>query len=306
MTILLLGGGGQLGQTFVEDGGLAAIDRLAIATRSGFLNGERCAQAELADPASLEALLEGLRPAIIINVAAYTAVDQAEQEEGLALSINGEALAVIGGWAAKHGALVLHYSTDYVFDGASATPYAPDAPTAPLGAYGRSKLAGEQALAGSGAAHMIMRTGWVYSPHGRNFLLTMLRLGRERDELRVVADQVGAPTSTGLIVKASLAAIERWLSASADQRRLLEGTYHLVASGQTSWHGFAEAIMERAAANELIERTPVVLPISSADFPAAAPRPAYSVLDNTDFIRTFGFELPSWKQGLDQVLQQLR
>lgn len=305
MTILLLGGAGQLGQTFVEDGGLAAIDRLAVATRSGSLNGERCAQADLADPVSLKALLEGLSPAIIINAAAYTAVDQAEQEEDLAMRINGEALAVIGQWAAKRGALVLHYSTDYVFDGAGTTPYAPDAPTAPLGAYGRSKLAGEQALAGSGAAHMIMRTGWVYAPHGSNFLLAMLRLGRERDEIRVVADQIGAPTSTDLIVQASMAAIDRWLGASPEKRHRLEGIHHLVASGQTSWHGFAEAIMQQASARGLIAKAPNVIPTTTAEFPTPAARPAFSVLDNADFIRTFGFELPNWEQGLDQVLQQL-
>ena len=305
MTILLLGGSGQLGATFIDDGALASLDRLVIATRSGTLDGKPCAQADLADPTSLKVLLEGVNPAIVINAAAYTAVDRAEDEEALATQINADAVALLGQWAARRGALVVHYSTDYVFDGASATPYAVDAPTAPLGAYGRSKLAGERALIKSGAAHLIFRTAWVYAPHGKNFLLTMLRLAAERDELRVVDDQIGAPTSTALIVEGTLAALDRWLHAPPRNRARFEGIHHLVAGGQTSWHGFAVAIVERAVALGLLSKAPRVSAISTADFPTPAPRPAYSVLDSHGFASMFELELPGWEQGLDPVLQHL-
>jgi len=209
MKILLLGANGQLGRSFVEDGGLAARGELLVATRDGTLwDGERAEAVDLAAP-GVDALLDRLRPDVIVNAAAYTAVDRAEQEEALALHVNGEAVGELGKWAAAHDALVLHYSTDYVFDGSAKLPYPVDAPTGPLGAYGRSKLAGEAALRASGADHLILRTAWVYAPHGHNFLRTMLRLGAEREELRVVADQYGAPTSTAVIVRASLARLRQ-------------------------------------------------------------------------------------------------
>lgn len=261
--------------------------------------------ADLAVPANLPSLLNRVRPDVIVNAAAYTAVDRAEQEPGLATRINGEAVGVLGNWAAVHGALVIHYSTDYVFDGAQSQPYAVDAMTAPLGAYGRSKLAGEQALRDSGADHLILRTAWVYAAHGQNFLRTMLRLGGERDELRVVADQHGAPTDTALIVRASLAALDRWQQADPLQRQQLSGTHHLVASGTTTWHGFATAIFEQAAAHGLIARKPRVIPIVSADFPTPAVRPAWSLLDNSGFQRHFEFPLSNWQQGLDDVMRHL-
>lgn len=305
MSVLLLGGNGQLGQTFVEDGGLRSLDRLVVATRTGWMNDQRCEQVNLADPISLQVLLETLSPSIIVNSAAYTAVDRAEEEEDLATRVNGEAPGVIGRWAARRGALVLHYSSDYVFDGTSRDAYRPDSPVAPLNAYGRSKLAGERALAQSGAAHMTLRTGWLYSKHGHNFLLTMLRLGAERNEIRVVADQIGTPTSTGLVVRASLAAIDCWLAQPSDKRPLVEGVHHLVASGRTSWHGFAEAIFERARQCGLIGRAPRTIAISSREFPSTAPRPAFSVLDNTGFSDCFGFYLPGWESELDLVIDQL-
>jgi dTDP-4-dehydrorhamnose reductase len=180
-----------------------------------------------------------------------------------------------------------------------------DAPTAPLGAYGRSKLAGEQALRDSGAAHFIFRTAWVYAPHGHNFLRTMLRLGAERDELRVVADQVGAPTSTALIVAGTLAALDAWLAIGPAQRRALEGTHHLVAGGHTSWHGFASAIFDGAHARGLLARKPHVAAIATTDYPTPARRPAWSVLDNTGFARRFGYALPDWQTGLRGVLDAL-
>lgn len=307
MKILLLGANGQLGRTLVEGGGLAARGDLVVATRDGTLSGnqQRCEVANLAEPATLTALLDRVTPDVIINAAAYTAVDRAEQEEALATRVNGEAVGVLGRWAKTHGALVVHYSTDYVFDGSQSQPYAVDAPTGPLGAYGRSKLAGEHALRDSGADHLIFRTAWVYAAHGQNFLRTMLRVGADRDELRVVADQHGAPTDTGLIVNASLAALDHWQLADAAQRARLRGMHHLVASGSTSWHGFASAIFEQALAAGLIARAPNVVPISTADYPTPARRPAWSLLDNRGFQQQFGFALPDWQQGLREVMRQL-
>ncbi|TPG48673.1 dTDP-4-dehydrorhamnose reductase [Rhodanobacter glycinis] len=306
MRILLLGANGQLGRTFLEHAGLATRGELIAASRDGVLwHGGHGEVADLADPASLPALLDRVQPQLIINAAAYTAVDRAEQEEALATRVNGEAVGVLGTWAAAHAALVLHYSTDYVFDGSQSQPYAVDAPTGPLGAYGRSKLAGEQALRGSGADHLTFRTAWVYAAHGHNFLRTMLRLGAEREELRVVADQHGAPTDTALIVNASLAALDRWQLASATQRRELVGTHHLVASGATSWHGFASAIFEQATEQGLLARAPRVVAIGSAEFPTPAVRPAWSLLDNRDFQQLFDFQLPDWQHGLHDVMHRL-
>lgn len=307
MKILLLGANGQLGRTFLLDDGLAARGHLVAATRDGTITGsDRNAEvADLSDPASLPAMLDRVAPHVIVNAAAYTAVDRAEQEESLATRVNGEAVGVIGEWAARHDALVIHYSTDYVFDGGQSTPYATDAPTAPLGAYGRSKLAGEQALAASGADHLIFRTAWVYAAHGQNFLRTMLRLAADRDELRVVADQHGAPTDTSLIVQGTLAALDRWSQASAAGRQALGGVHHLVASGATTWHGFASAILEQASTAGLIAKLPRVLAIGSAEFPTPAARPAWSLLDNRGFAQQFGLALPDWQAGLRHVLQQL-
>ena len=307
MKILLLGANGQLGQTFVQHGGLAERGALVLATRDGQLShGGRGEMAELASPQTLPALLDRVQPDVIVNAAAYTAVDRAEQEPELAHRVNAEAVGVIGSWAAAHGALVVHYSTDYVFDGSQSRPYAVDASTGPLGAYGRSKLAGEQALQGSGADYLTFRTAWVYAAHGHNFLRTMLRLGAEREELRVVADQHGAPTDTGLIVAASLAALDRWLRADTSQRQPFIGTHHLVASGATTWHGFASAIFEQATALGVIARPPRVIPISSAEFPTPAARPAWSLLDNSGFQRCFGFPLADWQHGLRDVMQEIR
>jgi dTDP-4-dehydrorhamnose reductase len=304
--ILLLGANGQLGRTFLDHGGLAARGELTIATRDGALaHGGHGETADLSIPASLPALLDRVRPEVIVNAAAYTAVDRAEQEEALATRVNGEAVGALGRWAAAHGALLIHYSTDYVFDGSQSQPYAVNAPTGPLGAYGRSKLAGEQALRDSGADHLTFRTAWVYAAHGHNFLRTMLRLGAERDELRVVSDQHGAPTDTGLIVDGTLAALDRWLQSDSAQRRALAGTHHLVAGGATSWHGFASAIFEQAVALGVLARLPRVVPISSAEFPTPAVRPAWSLLDNGGFRQHFDFPLPDWQHGLHDVMRRL-
>lgn len=306
MNILLLGANGQLGRSFLEQGSLANRGSLMTATRDGRrFDGAKADVADLSQPESLLPLLDRHRPRIIVNAAAYTAVDRAESEESLATRVNGDAVGVIGQWAANNDALVVHYSTDYVFNGDATTPYAPDAQTNPLGAYGRSKLAGEQALANSGAQHLLLRTAWVYAPHGQNFLRTMLRLAAEREELRIVADQQGSPTDTRLIVAATLAALETWQNADGKRRQELNGTYHLAASGHTTWHGFATAILQEAKVRGLLTRVPKVIPITTAEFPTPAKRPAWSVLDTTSFQRQFSYPLADWQQGLRHVIDTL-
>lgn len=306
MNILLLGANGQLGRSFVEQGSLAGLGPLICASRDGQrFDGVNIEIANLAQPETLPTLLDRIKPQVIVNAAAYTAVDRAESEEALAHCVNGEAVGQLGEWAHSHGALVVHYSTDYVFDGSAAHPYAEDASTAPLGAYGRSKLAGEQALRASGAQHFIFRTAWVYAAKGQNFLRTMLRLGAERDSLRVVADQRGVPTPTKVIVDGTIAALQHWLAATRHERDHLEGTYHLVTRGETSWHGFASAIFELAQTHGILDRQPLVEAITTAEFPTPAKRPAYSVLDASCFQERFAVTLPLWRDGLKAVMYEL-
>jgi len=298
MRILVLGAGGQLGHELRR--ALAPLGELAVATRDGALgDGSQGLAADLADAASLARALDRAQADLVVNAAAYTAVDRAEDEPALADRINGRAPGEIGDWAAAHGARVIHYSTDYVFDGRATRPYREDDATAPLGVYGDSKLGGERALAASGARHLVLRTAWVYAARGHNFLRTMLRLARERDELRVVADQVGAPTPAHWLADATARIASRWSARGED------GVYHLAAAGQCSWHGFAEAIVDGAARSGLLERAPRVVAIATADFPTRARRPAYSVLDGGRVERAFGIERPDWRAGLDEVLAQL-
>ncbi len=303
MKILLLGANGQLGRTFLDDGGLAARGQLIAASRDGVLSqGGHGEVADLSAPSTLNALLDRVKPALIVNAAAYTAVDRAETEVELANRVNGEAVGMLGRWAAQHDARVIHYSTDYVFDGKQSDPYTTAATPAPIGVYGHSKLLGEVALRDSGCRHLILRTAWVYAAHGQNFLRTMLRLGGDRDELRVVADQHGAPTDTTLIVRASLAALDRWMSPGSER---IASTHHLVSSGATTWHAFADMIFDQAIATGLMTRRPKVTAIPSADFPTPAERPAWSLLDNSKFQRDFHFVLPDWQTGLREVMQKL-
>lgn len=302
--VLVLGGNGQVGFELLEH--LAPLGELTVATRDGRLpGGIGCARADLATPGSVAALVESMRPDIIVNAAAYTAVDRAEDEPDIALRVNGLALAEIGAAAVDAGALVVHYSTDYVFAGDGTRPYREDDATVPRSAYGESKLAGEQALADSGAAHMIFRTAWVYGARGGNFLRTMLRVGAERKELSVVDDQHGAPTPAPLIAAVTAQVLGRWLATPAASRSGLCGIYHLASAGQCSWHGFAQAIFQRAVDAGLLPAAPQLHAISSAGYPAKAQRPAYSVLDGGRLQRTFGLHLPDWRQGLDRVIAEL-
>ncbi|MEO5629929.1 MAG: dTDP-4-dehydrorhamnose reductase [Thermomonas sp.] len=292
MKVLLLGGNGQVGRELRRS--LPELGELIVATRSGE-GAEAIADFDRLDP--LAALIENLAPDVVVNAAAYTAVDKAETDAEAAFRINAEAPSVIARACAASGALFVHYSTDYVFDGQATQPYREDDATGPLGVYGTSKLAGEQAIRDSGARHAILRTAWVYAAHGKNFLLTMLRLAGERDELRVVADQVGAPTPASFIAEATAALLRHGVAQS--------GTWHLTTQGETSWHGFASAIMEEAHDLGLLQQVPRVLPITTAGYPTPARRPAYSVLDTTRLQQDFGISPPDWREGLTQTLRQL-
>lgn len=292
MKLLLLGGNGQVGRELRRT--LPSLGELVVATRDGV---GADAVADFDAPGSLAALVERFAPDVVVNAAAHTAVDAAETEREAAFRVNAEAPAAIAEACAARDALLLHYSTDYVFDGSGARPYREEDATAPLGVYGQSKLAGEQAIRASGARHAILRTAWVYAAHGGNFLLTMLRLAGERDELRVVADQAGAPTPAKWIAQATAAILRRGIPAP--------GTWHLTAGGETSWHGFAEAIVEDAHALGLLARQPRVVGIATADYPTPARRPAYSVLDTARLQADFGIVPPPWREGLRATLVEL-
>lgn len=299
MKLLVLGANGQVG--FELHRSLAPLGEVIAATRDGRLVGGGTAHvADLSEPASLEAALQELRPDVVINAAAYTAVDRAESEPELAMRINAEAPAVLARWCAVHGARLIHYSTDYVFDGNASRPWREADPIAPLGVYGQSKRAGELAIGDSGAEFLVLRTAWVYAARGHNFLRTMLRLAAERDHLQVVCDQIGAPTPARWIASATATILAR--SQSAPWR---SGIVHLAAAGQTSWHGFAEAIFAHALAAGLIERAPFVEAIPSLAYPTPASRPAYSCLDTRALRERFGVTLPDWNEGVTQVLGEL-
>jgi dTDP-4-dehydrorhamnose reductase len=304
VNILLLGANGQVGHALREP--LASLGRLTCATRSGTLeDGSACVRANLAVVGSLANVLDSSAPGIIVNAAAYTAVDRAEEEAVLADRVNHRAVAEIGAWAARNNALVVHYSTDYVFDGMDSRARHENDPTGPLGVYGTSKLAGEQALRNSGAQHLILRTAWVYAARGQNFLLTMLRLAGERDELRVVSDQIGSPTPARWIAQTTANVLHRWLAMDKQERENACGTYHLTASLRCSWCEFAEAIMHEASSAGLLEKTPRVLPIASADYVTRARRPAFSVLDNARLALVFGQQLRPWQEGLHEVIGEI-
>lgn len=252
---------------------------------------------DLSSPDSIRRWTRETHPQVIINSAAYTAVDKAESEPERANQINGYGPGVLAEEAAKSGALIVHFSTDYVFDGTKKTPYVEtDAPN-PLGAYGRSKLLGDDAVRAVAGRHLIFRLCWVYGARGQNFMLTMMRLAREREILRVVNDQFGCPTWSRMISQSVACAVQRWLAAP--DKDALTGTFNLACTGFTSWHGFASAIIDSMPA---AERTcSQVEPISTAEYPTPTRRPAYSVLDCTKLTSTFGLRLPDWRDALNLV-----
>jgi len=247
-------------------------------------------------------LVREIRPRLIVNAAAYTAVDQAEEEPELAEKINAIAPGILAEEAKRLGVGLIHYSTDYVFSGEAGKPYGETDPVAPQGVYGRTKLAGERAIQAAGASHWILRTAWVYGARGRNFLLTMLRLMRERERIGVVADQTGSPTWSRLIAEATAQMLAR-------DRMTIEshsGIYHLTCAGQTHWHGFAAAIRRRAIELDLLPQQAARLdPIATRDYPTAARRPGYSVLDTRRLTDTFAIHLPHWERALDLCLEDL-
>jgi dTDP-4-dehydrorhamnose reductase len=279
LKILLIGAQGQVGWELA--GRLPTLGTVTATDRTTL---------DLADADAIRRVVREAQPGLIVNAAAYTAVDKAESESTLAMQINGDAPGVLAEEAKRSGALLVHYSTDYVFDGEKQGAYIETDPPNPVSAYGRSKLAGERAIVASGCRHLIFRTCWVYGPRGRNFLLTILKAARERPELKVVNDQFGAPTSSIAIAAATVQAIGKHKG---------EGIYHLSAGGRTSWHNFAQAIVEGAAL-----KTPVK-PIPSSDYPTPARRPRNSVLDNAKLKKDFSIALPDWRDGLREVLPQV-
>lgn len=282
MKILLTGRNGQLGWELERSlsglGEMAAFDRTAL---------------ELVDADSIVRRVREVRPDVIVNAAAYTGVDAAESDEQAAFAVNSHAPGILAEEAKIAGALLVHYSTDYVFDGRKSDPYLESDPVGPLNAYGRTKLAGEQAVIASGCRYLILRTSWVYAARGRNFFLTILRRAAEGGKLRVVADQHGAPTSATSIARATTELLR--------SRRTLEGArlYHLSSSGATSWHGFAREIVAIARL-----ATPVG-PIATTEYPTPALRPQHSMLDNGRIQADFGIALPDWRVGLAEVFSQL-
>jgi dTDP-4-dehydrorhamnose reductase len=303
--ILLTGKNGQVGHDLHDllprVGEVVALDRQHL---------------DLSQPDEIRRVIREVRPNLIVNAAAYTAVDRAEKEESLAEAINARAPAILAEEAKTIGAAVVHYSTDYVFDGSKNSPYEEGDPANPLNVYGRTKLAGEQAIRHSDTHHLIFRTGWVYSTRGKNFLLTILRLATERDELRIVNDQVGAPTWSREIASASVQVLQRILDRKEKSRAWAElsGTYHMTAAGETTWFEFARAILDAAqtqanapsswiatvmGGKPLVARK--IVPITSSDYPTPARRPSYSLLSNARLAETFGINLADWRSQLNRA-----
>ena len=293
--ILVLGGDGQVAWELRRT--LATLGEV-------FAAGRRTEPAlDLAQSDTILPFIERLRPDWIVNAAAYTAVDKAEQEPEAAAAVNAVAPGLLAEAAGRVGAQLVHYSTDYVFDGSADRPYREDDAPNPQGVYGRTKLAGEEAIAKAGCDWLVLRTAWVYGARGGNFMRTMRRLAREREELRVVADQHGAPTWSRHIAEATAQILARLGDDRAAWHRAC-GVYHLTSAGMATWHAFASAIVEHQRGREAIPCRQVTA-ITTADYPTPARRPAYSVLDNDKLARTFGVRLPDWREALAQVQEEL-
>ena len=294
MKILLLGKNGQVGwelqRALAPLGAMVALDRAGADGLRG----------DLEDLDGLARTVRKLAPDVVVNAAAYTAVDKAETDVPRAQCINAEAPGVLAAAAAEVGALLVHYSTDYVFDGSGDNPWREDSPTGPLSVYGRTKLAGEDAIRASACRHLIFRTSWVHAARGGNFARTMLRLAAERERLTVIADQIGAPTGADLIADVSAHAIRASLAAPA-----LSGTYHLVADGETSWHGYARFVIETARELGVTLKVEEIAPISTGDYPTAAARPLNSRLDTQRLRSAFGLHLPDWRDGVARMLREI-
>lgn len=284
---LVLGANGQVGRALQSV--LASRDDVTFWTRD---------QADLAQPQALKAALQQMQPTAIINAAAYTAVDKAEQEVTLAMAVNAESVAVLAAYCAARKIPLVHFSTDYVFDGSGEMPWREDDRPAPINAYGRSKLAGEQAIVASGCNYLIFRTSWVYDESGHNFVNTMLRLGCERELLNVVADQIGAPSYARHLAQAAV----RCLTHSLQVTAFPKGIYHLCNAGETSWHGFAETIFDRARALGWPITITGLHAISTADYPTPAKRPHNSRLSTAKLHDQFSLTMPDWQDALAECL----
>ena len=291
MKILLIGKNGQVGRELQRT--LLPLGEVVALGRDGL---------DLGDLAAVQQVLASQAADVIVNASAYTAVDRAEADEAGAHAVNAVAVGAMADYARAHGALLVHYSTDYVFDGTKATPYVEDDAAAPQSAYGRSKRAGEEAILASGCKALVFRTSWVFSAHGGNFIKTMLRLAGERDSLNVVADQFGAPTSAELIADVTALAVAAYRRAA-----LADGIYHLTASGATSWHGLASyAIAGAKARGAAIKVDPAqICPIPTEAYPLPAKRPKNSRLDTGKLAAALGLHLPDWKIHVDRLIDQL-
>jgi dTDP-4-dehydrorhamnose reductase len=294
MRIVLTGITGQVGRALI--GPLGTLGDVIPADRS-VLN--------LAEPGTLSEALDRLAPELIVNPAAYTAVDRAEDERELAFIVNGEAPGVIARWASRRGVPLVHFSTDYVFDGDGETPWREDSPTAPLSVYGESKLAGEEAVRAARGPHLIVRTSWVYAAQGANFFRTIARLARERTELRVVADQVGAPTSASVIADAVTRLLEADPNTAPQRFARVNGIVNIAAAGQTNWHGFATRIVDGLRARGLPLAVQSIVPLRSDEYPTKAKRPRNSRFDLTRLQDAFGISTPFWDRALEAELDQL-
>jgi dTDP-4-dehydrorhamnose reductase len=292
--VLIVGNAGQVGvelqRCFAGCGEIVGVDRESV---------------DLAQADQVRELVRRIEPEIILNAAAYTAVDRAESEPELAMAINAEAPRILAEEALRANALLVHYSTDYVFDGLKQSEWTEQDAPAPLNAYGASKLAGEEAIRQVGGRVLIFRTSWVYGPHGSNFLLTMLRLARQRDSISVVGDQIGSPTTSIELARATQAIVSGVIAGRFGATEDWAGLYHMTCCGSTSWFGFAQAIFARA--EKLLDgKVPQVTQIASQDYPTAAVRPRNSVLSNAKLERRFGVRLAPWETALDEVLQTLK
>ena len=293
--ILLLGRNGQLGWELQRS--LAPLGRLTALGR---------AQANLEKPATLRDAIRNNAPDLIVNAAAYTAVDKAEAEPDAAATVNSQAVGVLAEEAKKLGALLVHYSTDYVFDGSKSGPYTEDDAPNPLSVYGRTKLEGDRAIQASGCRHLIFRTSWVYAARGGNFVKTILRLAGERDELKVVADQIGAPTSAELLADVT-ALCAGFVTHCPERFAGVAGTYNLAASGETSWHNYAQFVVENAVRLGLPLKlaSAAIRPIATSEYPLPAQRPLNSRLATDKLRSVFGIELPHWQIHLERVIAEL-
>ncbi len=291
MRILLTGANGQVGKALLPL--LQEQGEVSVASR---------AECDLHSVDAIRKLVADVRPSVIVNPAAYTAVNEAETQSELAYAINCTAAGTLAEEARKSGAMFVHYSTDYVFDGSKRGGYTEDDEPAPLNVYGASKLAGERAVAAAGGRYLVLRTSWVYGATGNNFLLTIQRLAREREELKIVDDQVGGPTSAMTIAQATATLVRRYATVAEDA--FPAGLYHMTARGSVSWCGFARAIVAALGERDTF-RLQRILAISSSEYPTPARRPLNSVLCNSKFARTFGFRMETWQSGLAEVISEI-